>query len=673
MFRRSVRQPDSHNLSKRKETTRPERSIVAHLRWSYLVSSTLPLILVGILLIFLNFRTQQKNVYNEQISLASQAVREISTYVSDIETQLLSTGRHLQPHTFRTNRDEAVRELINVNFPNVRDVRVYGINTAEITHVSMEQTFSPKTYAPQTDDPLVLLALQGKGQRSDIHRGDDGQQILIVVLPLRNEERKVVGAIRAEVSVTPIAQILRLLGRGSNIVAYLVNEQHTVMVEGTVPDWKPPPQLDTILSSSTEGVEFEQGQNQIKMYQNGNDETVLGIVSPVNPGTWSVVVEQPVRVAFANVWYNMIILGTTIAFVGLIALGWALYHAQGILRPLNALREGAVEIGTGHLHHRISVTQKDELGQLATAFNQMAEQLQASLTEIEDQNRQLREGLRLARDIQMGLLPTSPPWTLDTLNVHALSIPASEVGGDFYSYLALPNGQAAISIGDISGKGVGAALFMALTSSMVESQARQTNQPSDMLTALNRLLRPRLQSNHMNAALLYAVFDLQSHTMTVANAGMIAPLLIRKNGIITQENGKTHASYHSPNPEQQTDCQFIDVGGLPIGSMHNALYRDVSISLEPGDILLFMSDGIVEAHNQHGELFGFERIEQFFVKHPHVDNLSRLIDLMLQDVQEFTGLADQHDDMTIVAVRPTMRNIDTGSRETGAIPHALRQ
>lgn len=664
MFRRFNRHTNHHE-TEQAQPLRPRRSITSRLRWSYLLSSTLPLALVGALLIALNFRTQQRNVYNEQVTLANQGSREISSYVSDIETKLLSAGRHLQPDNFRAQRDDALREMINTEFPNLREVTVYNIGTAEISHVSMERTFPPESYALRTDDPLLELALQGRGQRSDIYADEDGQYVLTIVLPLRDNARAIVGAIRAEVSATPIVQTLRMLGRSSESVAYLINDDNTVLLEGSASGWKPPPNLQEILSEDADDVEYQEGNSQILNYRNGNDVNVLGIISPVTPGTWSVIIEQPISVAFGNVWYNMIILGTMVAIVGLLALGWALLHAQRFLRPLTALREGAASIGAGRLDHRITIGREDEFGQLAQSFNHMAEQLQASLSEIEDQNERLRDGLRLARDIQMGLLPGAPPWTHDTLSVQATSVPASEVGGDFYSYLALPDGRAAISIGDISGKGVGAALFMALTSSMVESQARQATNPSDVLSSLNRLLRPRLQLNHMNAAILYAIFDLHNHTMTVANAGMIAPLLIRNgNGIVheTLPNEKQQKQQkqrkQQENANTQHASQFVEVGGLPVGSMTNALYTDVTVPLEPGDTLLFMSDGIVEAHNQDGEMFGFERIEQVVNGLSYGDNLTLLIDVMLKEVQDFIGDTEQHDDITIVAVRPTTRTND---------------
>lgn len=655
-IRREQKQPPLYTTS----LPMPRRSISTRLRWSYLISSTLPLIVVGALLIFLNFQTQQELVFSEQITLAARAVRDISTYVSDMETQLLRTGRDLQNATFRDERNAMVREIINVNFPNLRTVSVFNVNRAEITHLSLEQTYSPDSYLHRTDDPLVIHALQGSGSRGDIYLTEDGEPVFPIVLPLRNSERTVVGAIKAEVSATPIVHALRTTGRDSDNVAYLVNKNQSVMLQSTIfeqqPDLEEPTTLVNTAIVETESNAEQEGYGQVVSYRNHQGTRVLSVVAPINPGNWSVIIEKPFHIAFGNVWNNVILLCVLVGMVGLMGLGWGLLLAQSFLIPLQALRQGAIALGQGQLEHRIDVKGNDEMSQLAQTFNHMAEQLQSSLSEIEHQNDRLREGLVLARDIQMGLLPTHPPWNQDTIRVGACSLPAYEVGGDFYSYLSLPNNQVAISIGDISGKGVSAALMMALTSSMVESQARQLHQPSEVLTGLNRMLHPRFQTSHMNAALLYAVFDLHSHTMTVANAGMIAPLLIRRQREAATGDATTHTEFSAEPPI----CRFIDIGGLPIGSMSNVTYLSTTEPLEPGDIILLVSDGVVEAHNEAGEMFGFERLENLFHNLQFKYDVHMLVDFILEQVQAFIGNADQHDDITIVAVSPLVQEESAG-------------
>jgi serine phosphatase RsbU (regulator of sigma subunit) len=341
-----------------------------------------------------------------------------------------------------------------------------------------------------------------------------------------------------------------------------------------------------------------------------------------------------------------LLLGLLVIVVGGLALLVAFRQAQEFLEPLKALRTGALALGNGQLSHRIEPLGEDEMGDLAQAFNGMAEHLQESLDAIEQRNERLRRAMALARDIQIGLLPDRPPWNGEEIAVYARSIPAYEVGGDFYSYLAMSEGRAAIAIGDISGKGVGAALLMALTSSAVESQGRQVEHPAQVLTALNNLLAPRLRANHMNAALLFVVIDPGARTLRVANAGMISPILVSARG-----------------------SRFIEVGGLPLGSFVGALYQEEVVPYEPGDSLLLVSDGVVEAHDANSELFGFERLEETIAE-AHPGDVRELVELVLERVQEHMGDAEQHDDITIVAVRPAITSDIALLDEEQAITYA---
>jgi serine phosphatase RsbU (regulator of sigma subunit) len=242
----------------------------------------------------------------------------------------------------------------------------------------------------------------------------------------------------------------------------------------------------------------------------------------------------------------------------------------------------------------------------------------------------------------MGLMPSSPPWQNELLTVHARSLPASEVGGDFYTYMALPGGRASVAIGDISGKGVAAALLMALTSSTLESQARVLDHPGAMLTALHEALQPRFQANQMNAALMIAIYDPERQQMTVANAGMISPLLARAL------------------PDGGVECSFIDVSGLPIGTLLPACYPDVEVRLAPGDTMIFLSDGIVEAHNLRDELYGFERLEALVASLPQRLGVTEIVQHILDSVLAFADGAEPHDDITILVTRV---NVDSTTYE----------
>ena len=179
-----------------------------------------------------------------------------------------------------------------------------------------------------------------------------------------------------------------------------------------------------------------------------------------------------------------------------------------------------------------------------------------------------------------------------------------------------------------------AALMMALASSTVEAQGRTIGQPEQLLTVLNSLLTARLKANRMNAALLYTVFDLSQRTMSVANAGMIAPILVRDGRV-----------------------QFIETAGLPLGAFAQARYTATHVELQDGDLILLVSDGVVEARRPDGELFGFERLEQSLGNMQEPVYLEQLVDNLFAQVIHFIGEAEQHDDMTIVVIQPNLKAV----------------
>lgn len=607
---------------------RRRQSITARLRWSYLLTAIVPLLLVGTLLIVVLLQVQQRNAYASQQAVADQIAGNIATFLYDLEQQLLRSGRDLRPQSDDAALDAAARRLVNSS-PDLRAITVFDDVGAALASATSDLLAAQGLAPAPIDRGLVQDAISvGQGGRTTIMPGADGQSAFQVILPVRDPQSgMLVGAIAAEVNTARISQILRLAVQGAGKTAYLIDPQRAVLLTDRTPGWRPPADLAPLFRSGA----------TVGEYLGGDGQRVVGARAPVAPITaasWSVVVEQPSGELFVAVYRSVFLLGAVVALVGALALIGALVQARRLVTPIRALTAGAQELASGRLEHRIAVERGDELGQLATTFNEMAERLQGSLGEIERQNERLRHGLALARDVQQGLLPSAPPWRGELLSVAGRSLPASEVGGDFYSYMALPGGRAAVAIGDISGKGVAAALLMALTSSTVEAQAHFIERPAAMLRTLHETLRPRLQANQMNAGLLIAVFAADARSVTVANAGMIAPLLLQAAA------------------DPLCAPTFIDVGGLPIGTPLEGSYREVTVPIGADDTLLLLSDGIVEAHNAAGELYGFERLEAAVAAAPATLGVDELVQHLLDGVLAFVGDAEPHDDITIIATRP---------------------
>lgn len=605
-------------------------SLKMRLRWSYGLVSVIPLVLLGILLTNTSFQTQRQNISTDQQTGADWVAREITTYLSTVDDHLLRLGSHAQPDQPSSGVLEAIFAL-RESMPEIIDISVMDRAGQERVHVSQLRVFHDTELQDRSGDDLVQWALTtGRVAQGPVIGQAEGGLVYSSYAPIFNSVGRIVGAIRAEVSTSRIERSLREAPLEKGSYAYLANDAGTLLLSGdTTRVHAAPAQLAAL---------FQQPQT-IGEYSGSSGEMVIGAWSavPTQPANWRVVVEVPRRLVFQAVQRDSLFLVIEIALVIITTIGWSLYQARRILEPIHELRAGAMTIGAGDLGSRIPIHERDEIGELAQEFNRMAEHLQHSRAEIERQNERLRDGLALARDIQLGLLPAGLPGDSQHLAIHARSIPAYEVGGDFYTYIALDDNRMAVAIGDISGKGVGAALMMALASSTVEAQGREIAQPRQLLAALNAQLTSRLKANRMNAALLYVVIDLDRHTMSVSNAGMIAPLLLH-----------------------QGEVRMIETYGLPLGSMADARYTEMQVELEPGDLIVLVSDGVVEAHSPDGELFGFDRLEQALGQSQALLRPDQLVDDLIERVSDFMAGAEQHDDMTVVVIQPNLHMVEDG-------------
>ncbi len=244
---------------------------------------------------------------------------------------------------------------------------------------------------------------------------------------------------------------------------------------------------------------------------------------------------------------------------------------------------------------------------------------------------QYERELEIAQRIQQTLLPQTTPQ-MPGLDIYGRVQPARQIGGDFFHYFLPQADKFGVAVGDVSGKGIPAAMFMAVATTAIDAQISQSAGPGNLLNNLQLVLYNRLQENKMNMGLQVALFSLapaQSITMTLASAGMISP-------IMTSENGS----------------KLLLVGGLPLGSpVENLVYRETEIFLTPGTSIIFTSDGIVEARNSAGELFGFERLETTVNEIARAGQSKFIADYIINQAIEFTGTAEQNDDMTVVVIR----------------------
>ena len=244
----------------------------------------------------------------------------------------------------------------------------------------------------------------------------------------------------------------------------------------------------------------------------------------------------------------------------------------------------------------------------------------------EAQERQrIAQELHVARLIQQTLLPKSLP-ELEGHQIAAYYQPAREVGGDFYDFLQLPDGQLGLIVGDVSGKGVPAAIVMAITRTMLQAAYRMGSPaPGEILEQVNNILYKDIPSN-MLVTCLAALLDSRTGRLQYANAGHDPPFVRHASGV-----GKLRAT------------------GMPLGLMPDMIYEQKEITLEHGESILLYSDGLAEAHSPREEMFGFPRIEKFVGAHSEG---ATLIDSLLAELKRFTGEEwEQEDDITLLTLQ----------------------
>jgi sigma-B regulation protein RsbU (phosphoserine phosphatase) len=239
------------------------------------------------------------------------------------------------------------------------------------------------------------------------------------------------------------------------------------------------------------------------------------------------------------------------------------------------------------------------------------------------EKQRLVKDMEFARTVQESFLPQKAP-EIQSYRFSAHYTPALEVGGDFYDFIHIDKSRTGIVIGDVSGKGVPAALFMAKLGSDMRTLAFTEQSPAGALMKLNDLLAERSRRG-MFATLLYIELDAPKGKLTLSNAGHLPPIVKKADGSLAKLGAAS---------------------GAPLGMLPGMQFSQETAVIHPGDTVVLYTDGIVEAMNAKEELYGYERFESLLQK--STSEPGGLKETIIADVNRFTGLSAQHDDMTLV-------------------------
>jgi phosphoserine phosphatase RsbU/P len=320
-----------------------------------------------------------------------------------------------------------------------------------------------------------------------------------------------------------------------------------------------------------------------------------------------------------------------------VALLMGLALARSITSSIHELFTGTERVRAGDFTHRISIYTNDQLGELAGSFNQMTGSIEGLLQTAAEKKR-MEEELRIARQIQMSLLPRG---TLDVpgLTITALCVPAREVGGDYYDFFHLTGNRLGMLIADVAGKGTSAALYMAELKGLVLALSQSHSSPRSLLLEVNRIISENLDSRSF-ITMTYAVIDMDRGTMTYCRAGH-TPLVFMGG----------------PRSPSGPGALVLTPSGMVVGlrfpgaaEKFEELLEEHRLDLSVGDVIVLYTDGITEAMNAESDLFGEARLSSIVEEHGHLES-GELRERILREIEAFVAGADQHDDMTMILVK----------------------
>jgi serine phosphatase RsbU (regulator of sigma subunit) len=316
-------------------------------------------------------------------------------------------------------------------------------------------------------------------------------------------------------------------------------------------------------------------------------------------------------------------LGYGLAVVGLAVFGIFPLSSR-MTRDLTELSAGAARLSSGDLETEVPVRSRDEIGQLAGTFNRMTSDLRRNQQRLVAQERLSKE-LEMSRQIQEELLP-HVVGSFPFAEVKGVSIPAREVGGDFFNYFSVPGGDVAIVMGDVSGKGMPAALLMANLQATLKARMPHERNLAELTQCLDIEIDGSTPSESY-VTLFVAILSHERLTLRYVNAGHNVQFVVREGGL-----------------------ERLEAGGRPLGLLPGGRYTERSLELSPGDFLFLFTDGLTEAENARGEEFGTNRLEQLLLE-ARADKPDHLLQRVEEAVSRHRGETDATDDATMLALR----------------------
>ena len=480
--------------------------------------------------------------------------------------------------------------------------------------------------------------------------------------PVYDKKHRLIGVVGADVTTETINQKIIGTQIGKNGYSFLIDGKGNIIahpsMQVTGGKWDEVFKTGNLLSAKDPelarvAAEMVDGMAGVaRCTLDGSDKFIA--YAPITSTGWSIGIAMPIdeivapvqttreRIDAATADFSdrinrqisemLTILILTSAGIIVAVAGIAYFLARRITRPIIALNRGVQVIGQGDLDHRLVVTTGDEIQDLAGAFNKMTEDLKVyirNLQETTSAKERIESELRVATEIQTSMLPRLFPPFPDRkeFDLYATMQPAREVGGDFYDFFFIGPTKLCLIIGDVCGKGIPAALFMAISKTLLRTEALHAPSPGQVLFNVNNTLCPDNEASMFFTGLC-AVLDTETGELTIANGGHNPPLLCPSGG----------------------EFQYINLPkGLVVGAMPDTGYGSNTYTMGRRDTLVMYTDGVTEAMDGQGRLYSEARLLSC-LNDLCGRNVTDIVHGVRADIETFAGGTEQSDDITLLVI-----------------------
>ncbi len=498
---------------------------------------------------------------------------------------------------------EAGRQRVDIQIKKIQEFQVYlekmGASAERIRTAAQALATAESSVKAAAQAALNVSVPPQAGNFSSVVR-KDGQSV---------------GTVRARISSPQLYRdVLSRSRRRQDEIPFILdadNKLHTVRTA----DQKRLEVLDlpAAMATSSTAASSPQLKDWVVVTRKDEDSNLtFGIARPIS---------EPLReirnTAARNLGYGMGMIG--LALIGIIPF------SNRITRNLGALTKGAEQLARGDLNARVPVKSKDEIGRLAESFNRMAKDLSVNQKHLVEQER-MRKELEMSRRIQEELLPKRP-LHIGFVDAKGVSIPAREVGGDFFNYFSLAGGEIAILVGDVSGKGVAAALLMANLQATLQARLPLVPELAQLAVQLDHEIEATTPKE-VYLTLFMAILNPKERRLRYVNAG------------------------HNPQFALSGDGKLerLESTGRPLGLLPGGEFVERSIGLAEGDALFLYTDGLVEAENPDGREFGQARLEKLLLD-CGTQGINETLAMVENAIRTHRGGVEAADDATMLFLR----------------------